>query len=159
MLLGAYYAGTAIEQSMLGATHACANPLTARYGTPHGVAIAVMLPHVVRWNAAVVGDRYRELLWAAGVPMQAVRRARRSPSVSVERIRARDCRRRSKTSACLRAISRRSQQTRQAVDRHVQSAAVRCRPRCDSNWLRRGPSARVQPEAASERGLSSSLRA
>jgi alcohol dehydrogenase len=68
MLLGAYFAGAAIEQSMLGATHACANPLTARYGTPHGVAIAVMLPHVVRWNAQVVGDRYRELLWIAGAP-------------------------------------------------------------------------------------------
>jgi alcohol dehydrogenase len=51
MLVGAHYAGMAIEQSMLGATHACANPLTARYGTTHGVAIAVMLPHVVRWNA------------------------------------------------------------------------------------------------------------
>ena len=46
---------------MLGATHACANPLTARYGTTHGIAIAVMLPHVVRWNAEVVGDRYAEL--------------------------------------------------------------------------------------------------
>ena len=61
MLWGAHEAGVAIEQSMLGATHACANPLTARYGTTHGVAIAVMLPHVVRWNAEVVGDRYAEL--------------------------------------------------------------------------------------------------
>jgi alcohol dehydrogenase len=61
MLLGAHYAGIAIEQSMLGATHACANPLTARYGTTHGIAIGVMLPHVVRWNQAVVGDRYAEL--------------------------------------------------------------------------------------------------
>ena len=62
MLLGAHYAGIAIEASMLGATHACANPLTAAYGTPHGIAIAVMLPHVVRWNAEVVADRYAELL-------------------------------------------------------------------------------------------------
>jgi len=62
MLWGAHEAGIAIEQSMLGATHACANPLTARYGTTHGIAIAVMLPHVVRWNAEVVGDRYAELL-------------------------------------------------------------------------------------------------
>lgn len=67
MLLGAHLAGVAIEQSMLGATHACANPLTARYGTTHGVAIAVMLPHVVRWNAGVVGQRYGELLAAAGI--------------------------------------------------------------------------------------------
>ena len=62
MLLGAHEAGIAIEQSMLGATHACANPLTARCGTPHGVAIAVLLPHVVRWNAGHVGDRYATLL-------------------------------------------------------------------------------------------------
>jgi alcohol dehydrogenase len=61
MLLGSHYAGVAIEQSMLGATHACANPLTARYGTTHGVAIGVMLPHVVRWNDEAVGDRYRDL--------------------------------------------------------------------------------------------------
>jgi alcohol dehydrogenase len=62
MLLGAHEAGIAIEASMLGAAHACANPLTAKYGTTHGVAIAVMLPHVVRWNAAEVGDRYGDLL-------------------------------------------------------------------------------------------------
>jgi alcohol dehydrogenase len=66
MLLGSHYAGAAIELSMLGATHACANPLTAKYGTTHGVAIALMLPHVVRWNAEVVGDRYAELLRIAG---------------------------------------------------------------------------------------------
>jgi alcohol dehydrogenase len=62
MLLGAHQAGIAIEQSMLGAAHACANPLTAHHGTAHGIAIAVMLPHVVRWNAAHVGDRYRRLM-------------------------------------------------------------------------------------------------
>jgi alcohol dehydrogenase len=66
MLLGAHEAGIAIEQSMLGATHACANPLTSRYGTTHAVAISVMLPQVVRWNAEVVGERYAELLRVAG---------------------------------------------------------------------------------------------
>ena len=50
MLLGAHEAGIAIEQSMLGAAHACANPLTARHGATHG--------HV--------GDRYAELLRSAG---------------------------------------------------------------------------------------------
>jgi alcohol dehydrogenase len=67
MLLGAHYAGAAIEQSMLGAAHACANPLTARYGTTHGVAIGVMLPHVLRWNTEDVDDRYREAADAAGI--------------------------------------------------------------------------------------------
>jgi alcohol dehydrogenase len=61
MQLGAHYAGTAIELSMLGAAHACANPLTARYGVTHGIAVSVMLPHVLRWNAACVGERYGEL--------------------------------------------------------------------------------------------------
>ncbi len=66
MLLGAHEAGIAIEQSMLGATHACANPLTARHGATHGVAISVMLPHVVRWNGRAVGQRYADLLRIAG---------------------------------------------------------------------------------------------
>jgi alcohol dehydrogenase len=62
MQLGAYFAGAAIENSMLGATHACANPLTAHYGTTHGAAIAMLLPSVVRWNSSVAASRYLELL-------------------------------------------------------------------------------------------------
>ncbi|HEX6184224.1 MAG TPA: iron-containing alcohol dehydrogenase [Pyrinomonadaceae bacterium] len=61
MLLGAHLAGAAIENSMLGAAHACANPLTARYGAEHGAALASLLPSVVRWNASEVGARYAEL--------------------------------------------------------------------------------------------------
>ena len=52
MLLGAHLAGAAIENSMLGAAHALANGLTAVCGTVHGVAVGLMLPHVVRFNAA-----------------------------------------------------------------------------------------------------------
>ena len=62
MLLGAYFAGLAIEHSMLGASHACANPLTSNHGVTHGIAIAMLLPQVVRWNAPVVGASYRELM-------------------------------------------------------------------------------------------------
>jgi alcohol dehydrogenase len=61
MQLGAYFAGVAIESSMLGATHACANPLTTRYGTTHGAALAMLLPTVVRWNSPVAASRYAEL--------------------------------------------------------------------------------------------------
>ena len=68
MLLGAHLAGIAIEQSMLGATHACANPLTAKYGTTHGIAIAIMLPHVVSWNSKDVGERYARLLGDGEAP-------------------------------------------------------------------------------------------
>lgn len=61
MLLGAHLAGAAIENSMLGAAHACANPLTSRYGVIHGVAVGLMLPHVVNFNGQAVGALYREL--------------------------------------------------------------------------------------------------
>jgi alcohol dehydrogenase len=61
MLVGSHLAGAAIEASMLGATHASANPLTARFQTVHGVAVGLMLPHVIRFNAEAVGDGYREL--------------------------------------------------------------------------------------------------
>lgn len=52
MLLGAAFAGTAIENSMLGAAHSTANPLTAHYNIIHGQAVGMMLPHVVRFNSA-----------------------------------------------------------------------------------------------------------
>ncbi len=67
MLYGAHLAGAAIEASMLGAAHACANPLTATFGTRHGAAVALMLPHVVRFNAEAAADLYSELAAAAGL--------------------------------------------------------------------------------------------
>jgi alcohol dehydrogenase len=66
MLLGSFYAGLAVEASMLGAAHACANPLTARHGTTHGIAVGLMLPAVVRWNGAVLPEPYAGLMAAAG---------------------------------------------------------------------------------------------
>jgi len=62
MQLGACLAGLAIENSMLGAAHALANPLTATYHIPHGEAVALMLPHVVRFNGKQHDPWYRELL-------------------------------------------------------------------------------------------------
>lgn len=50
LLWGAHLAGASIEQSMLGAAHALANPLTARHGVPHGAAVLLVLPWVVRFN-------------------------------------------------------------------------------------------------------------
>lgn len=61
MQLGACFAGMAIEASMLGAGHALANPLTSTFGVPHGQAVGMMMPHVVRFNGQVVEDRYEEL--------------------------------------------------------------------------------------------------
>ncbi|MGB0578882.1 MAG: iron-containing alcohol dehydrogenase [Limisphaerales bacterium] len=63
MLLGAAYAGIAIENSMLGAAHSAANPLTAHYDVVHGTAVGMMLPLIVRFNAGEQGalQGYAEL--------------------------------------------------------------------------------------------------
>ena len=69
MLLGAAWAGTAIENSMLGATHSAANPLTAHFGIVHGQAVGMMLPHIVRFNAydAAAAQTYADLAEAANI--------------------------------------------------------------------------------------------
>ena len=67
MLLGAHLAGGAIENSMLGATHAMANPLSAHFNITHGIAIGVLLPHVIRYNGDVVPELYGEFAEEAGV--------------------------------------------------------------------------------------------
>ena len=67
MQLGAAYAGLAIENSMLGAAHSLANPVTAKHGTIHGQAVGIALPHVVRFNAVAHEKWYRELLAASQI--------------------------------------------------------------------------------------------
>jgi alcohol dehydrogenase len=69
MLLGAALGGTAIENSMLGAAHSAANPLTAHFGTAHGRAVGLMLPHIVRFNAGdpATAQSYAELASTAGI--------------------------------------------------------------------------------------------
>ena len=64
--LGACFAGMAIENSMLGAAHALANPLTAKFGIVHGQAVGAMMPHVIRFNAAVAESEYEELRGMVG---------------------------------------------------------------------------------------------
>lgn len=68
MQVGAFLAGAAIENSMLGAAHAAANPLTAQFGTTHGHAVGLMMPHVIRCNAELneIAPLYAQLLQRAG---------------------------------------------------------------------------------------------
>jgi alcohol dehydrogenase len=67
MQLGAHLAGAAIETSMLGAAHALANPLTSHYGLTHGIAIGILMPHVVRFNAAAAGFLFGDLVHDVGL--------------------------------------------------------------------------------------------
>lgn len=51
MALGQYVAGMGFSNVGLGLVHGMAHPLGAFYNTPHGVANAILLPHVMRYNA------------------------------------------------------------------------------------------------------------
>jgi alcohol dehydrogenase len=61
MQVGSHLAGAAIENSMLGICHSCANPLSAHYGVTHGSAIGILLPHVIRFNAPAAEHLFADL--------------------------------------------------------------------------------------------------
>ncbi len=66
MALGQYVAGMGFSNVGLGLVHGMAHPLGAFYNTPHGVANAILLPHVMRYNAAYTGEKYRQIARAMG---------------------------------------------------------------------------------------------
>lgn len=59
--------GMAFSNVGLGVVHGMAHPLSAFYNTPHGVANAVLLPHVMEYNADYTGEKFREVARAMGV--------------------------------------------------------------------------------------------
>ena len=67
MLLAAYKAGVAFSKSYVGYIHAVAHSLSGRYGTPHGLANAVIMPYVLRAYGASAHKKLAELGVAAGV--------------------------------------------------------------------------------------------
>lgn len=62
MLLGSMLAGQAFANSPVAAVHALAYPLGGHFGIPHGLSNALVLPHVLRFNAPAAGEAYAELL-------------------------------------------------------------------------------------------------
>lgn len=69
MALGQYIAGMGFSNVGLGLVHGMAHPLGAFYGTPHGVANAVLLPHIMAYNAEFTGEKYRDIAKAMGVAL------------------------------------------------------------------------------------------
>jgi alcohol dehydrogenase class IV len=61
MALAATYAGIAFTRANVGYVHAIAHQLGGRYHTPHGLANAIVLPHVLRYSAPAVTDRLARL--------------------------------------------------------------------------------------------------
>ena len=69
MALGQYIAGMGFSNVGLGLVHGMAHPFGAFYGTPHGVANAVLLPHIMAYNAEFTGEKYRDIAKAMGVAL------------------------------------------------------------------------------------------
>ncbi|WP_113632095.1 lactaldehyde reductase [Pectobacterium peruviense] len=67
MALGQYIAGMGFSNVGLGLVHGMAHPLGAFYNTPHGVANAILLPHIMAYNADYTGEKFRDIAVAMGV--------------------------------------------------------------------------------------------
>jgi alcohol dehydrogenase class IV len=61
MLLGSMLAGQAFANSPVAAVHALAYPLGGHFHIPHGLSNALVLPHVMRFNAATAHETYVDL--------------------------------------------------------------------------------------------------
>lgn len=62
-----YMAGLAFSNAGLGMVHAMAHQLGGFYNTPHGVANAILLTHVMRYNTSACKDRYADIARALGI--------------------------------------------------------------------------------------------
>ena len=68
MAMAQYMAGMGFSNVGLGIVHSMAHQLGAVYDTPHGIANAILLPTVMRFNGEVCADRFREILCHIGRP-------------------------------------------------------------------------------------------
>ena len=68
MGMAQYIAGMGFSNVGLGIVHSMAHQLGAVYDTPHGIANAMLLPTVMRFNGEVCSDRFREILVNIGRP-------------------------------------------------------------------------------------------
>jgi alcohol dehydrogenase len=64
--LGSLYGGLGLGPVNTAAVHALAYPLGSRYGVPHGVSNAVLLPHVIAFNIPAAPRRYAMVAQALG---------------------------------------------------------------------------------------------
>jgi lactaldehyde reductase len=67
MAVAQYVAGMAFSNVGLGVDHGMAHPLSALFDVPHGVACAMLLPTVMRFNMPAALEKYTEIAKACGV--------------------------------------------------------------------------------------------
>ena len=87
MLTGSLYAGLAFGSAATGMVHGLAMPLGGQFNVPHGVANAVLLPHVMRFNSVSAQGRFRDIAQALGEVVDGVP-LRRAAELAVEAVEA-----------------------------------------------------------------------
>ena len=80
MQIAALYAGRAFTRGCVGYVHAVGHTLEGLYGVPHGLAMAILLPHVMRAFGPVVHKRLAELATVCGMTGENDAERRRSSS-------------------------------------------------------------------------------
>lgn len=68
MMLASYYGGLCLGPVNTAAGHALAYPLGTKLGLPHGLANAIIFPHVLAFNASVRPEKTAEVMAALGLP-------------------------------------------------------------------------------------------
>ena len=69
VLTGSLYAGLAFGSAATGMVHGLAMPMGGLYGIAHGIANAVLLPHVMRFNMIASLERFAQIARAMGEPV------------------------------------------------------------------------------------------
>jgi len=67
MALGSLLSAMAFSNSGLGAVHGLAHPIGAHFGVPHGLACAVLLPHVIGFNLKARRDKFKQIAEKIGI--------------------------------------------------------------------------------------------
>lgn len=67
MALGSLLSAMAFSNSGLGAVHGLAHPIGARFGVPHGLACAILLPHVIGFNLISRPQKFTQIAKKIGV--------------------------------------------------------------------------------------------
>lgn len=70
VLVASLYAGLAFGSAATGMVHGLAMPLGGLYNIPHGIANAVLLPHVMRFNLVAATQRFADIAQALGEPIE-----------------------------------------------------------------------------------------
>lgn len=85
MAVACYMAGMAFSNAGLGLCHAMAHQIGAKYKVPHGVANALLLPHIMRFNLSTRRERFLDIAVAMGEKIERLS-ARDAAMKSVEAV-------------------------------------------------------------------------